>query len=156
MAVGVRADRRPIDPAWLDRLGAVLDRLTSEIRAELKRAPDTGDLLLVLAHALDTLAAQTLRELGVNLDELTSKIEGVRAQASPAEKKRAQRLQEVTRAKERAIEEQRFESAAQLRDQERELGKQAQARTAVEHEVLQEIRRQLGIPSQTDDPRERR
>ena len=103
--------------------------------------------------APSSLAAQTLRELGVNLDELTSKIEGVRAQASPAENERAQRLQEVTRAKEQAIEEQRFESAAQLRDQEREL-QQAQARTAVEHEVLQQIRRQLGIPSQTDDPPE--
>jgi Clp amino terminal domain, pathogenicity island component/UvrB/uvrC motif len=154
MAVNVRAGRQPIDQAWLDGLGAVLDRLAAEIRDELKRAPDTADLLLVLAHAPDTLAAQTLRELGVNLDELTSKIEGVRAQASPAEKERAQRLLEVTRAKEQAIEEQRFESAAQLRDQERELRQQAEARTAVEHEVLQQIRRQLGIPSQTDDPPE--
>jgi hypothetical protein len=154
MAVNVRAGRQPIDQAWLDGLGAVLDRLAAEIRDQLKRAPDTADLLLVLAHAPDTLAAQTLRELGVNLDELTSKIEGVRAQASPAEKERAQRLQEVTRAKEQAIEEQRFESAAQLRDQERELRQQAQALTAVEHEVLQQIRRQLGIPSQTDDPQE--
>ena len=154
MAVNVLAGRQPIDQAWLDGLGAVLERLAAEIRDELKRAPDTADLLLVLAHAPDTLAAQTLRELGVNLDELTSKIEGVRAQASPAEKERAQRLQEVTRAKEQAIEEQRFESAAQLRDQERELRQQAQARTAVKHEVLQQIRRQLGIPSQTDDPPE--
>jgi ATP-dependent Clp protease ATP-binding subunit ClpA len=156
MAVGVRPGRQLIDQTWIDGLGAVLDRLAAEIRDELKRAPDTGDLLLVLAQAPDTLAAQTLRELGVNLDELMSKIEGVRAQASPAETQRAQRLQEVTRAKELAIEEQRFERAAQLRDQERELRQQAQARTAVEHEVLQQIRRQLGIPSQTDDPPEQR
>jgi ATP-dependent Clp protease ATP-binding subunit ClpA len=155
VAVGVRAGRQPIDPGWLDGLGAVLDRLAAEIRGELKRAPDTADLLLVLAHAPGTLAALTLHELGVNLDELTSKIEGVRGQASPGEKERAQRLQEVTRAKELAIEEQRFETAAQLRDQERQLHQQAQAHTTVEHEVLQEIRRQLGIPSHTDAPPQR-
>jgi ATP-dependent Clp protease ATP-binding subunit ClpA len=148
MAVGARALRQPIDQAWLEGLGAVLDRLAGEIRDDLKRAPDTADLLLVLAHASNTLAAQTLHELGVNLDELTSKIAGVRAQASPA-------VREVTRAKEQAIEEQRFERAAQLRDQERKLRQQAHAHAAVEPEVVQEIRRQLGILSQTDDPPQR-
>jgi hypothetical protein len=154
MAVGAHALRQPIDQAWLEGLGAVLDRLAGEIRDDLKRAPDTGDLLLVLAHASDTLAAQTLRELGVNLDELTSEIEAVALKHRPP-RRNAHRLQEVTRAKEQAIEEQRFERAAQLRDQERKLRQQAHAHIAVEPEVVQEIRRQLGILSQTDDPPER-
>jgi hypothetical protein len=41
---------------------------------------------------------------------------------------------------------------AQLRAQERELREQAHARAAVKPEELQEIRRQLGIPSRTDEP----
>jgi ATP-dependent Clp protease ATP-binding subunit ClpA len=154
-AVGGRVVRQPTGQDWLDGLEPVLLRLAAEIRGEFRRAPDTGDLLLVLAHAPDTLAAHMLRELGVNLDELRNKIEGVRAQALPAETKSARRLQEVIRAKERAIEEQQFESAAQLRDQERELRKQAQQHTPVEPEVLEEIRRQLGLPSETDDPQAR-
>ena len=141
-----------IDQAWLDGLDAVLNRLAAEIRDELKRAPDSGDLLLGLAYAPDTLAAQALRELGVNVDELPGVIERVRAQRAPAEEQVAQRIQELDQAKEQAIEAQRFESAAQLRDQERELRERWQARAVVKPEVLTEIRRQLGIPSQTGDP----
>jgi ATP-dependent Clp protease ATP-binding subunit ClpA len=152
MAIGVFPDRHLIDQAWLDGLGAVLGRLAAEIRDELQRAPDTGDLLLALAHAPDTLAAHALREIGVDLDGLPGVIQHIRAEALPAEDELAQRLTEVTRAKEQAIEAQEFERAAPLRDQERELRQQANARTTLQHETLQQIRRQLGLPAQTNDP----
>jgi hypothetical protein len=151
-AIGGRAGRHGIDQVWLDGLGEALDRLAAEIRDGLKRAPDTGDLLLVLASAPNTVAAQALRTVGVNLEGLAGKIEQVRAQALSAEKELTQRLEEMTRAMEQASEAQRFESLVQLKLQQRELRRQAQARKAVQHEVLQEIRRRLGIPSQTDDP----
>ena len=73
-------------------------------------------------------------------------VERIRAQAL-AEDELAQRIQELTEAKEQAI-----ENVAQLRAQDRELREQARARTAVQPEVLQEIRRQLGIPDQADIP----
>jgi ATP-dependent Clp protease ATP-binding subunit ClpA len=148
IAIGQTSQRRGIDQAWLDGLGAVLDHLAAEIYQKLSREPDTGDLLLALAYAPNTLAAQALRELGVDLDGLRGAIERLRAEALPADKQLGQQLQEVTRAKEQAI-----ENAARLRDQERELRQQARARTAVKPEVLQEIRTQLGIPAApSDDP----
>jgi hypothetical protein len=68
--VGDRGTRDSMDQAWFDGLGGVLNGLAREIRRELEREPDTGDLLLALACAPNTLAAQTLRELGVNAEEL--------------------------------------------------------------------------------------
>jgi ATP-dependent Clp protease ATP-binding subunit ClpA len=56
MAISSRASRQVIDQAWLGGLGVVLDDLASEIRRLLKRAPDTGDLLLALGGAPDTPA----------------------------------------------------------------------------------------------------
>ncbi len=152
MATGGHTSPRVLDQTWLGVLGPVLDGLATEMRRELNRAPDIGDLLLVLAYAPDTLAARALRALGVNLDALAGKIEHIRDQAPPAEAELAQRVEAVTRAKEQAIEEQRFENAAQLRDQERQLLQQARTRMPVPHEALQEIRRHLGIASRTDDP----
>ncbi len=146
MAISSRASPQVIDQAWFGGLGVVLDDLASEIRRGLQRAPDTGDLLLALVSAPDTLAGQALRELGANLDGLPGMVERIRAQAL-AEDELAQRIQELTEAKEQAI-----ENVAQLRAQERELREQARARTAVQPEVLQEIRRQLGIPDQADIP----
>jgi ATP-dependent Clp protease ATP-binding subunit ClpA len=146
MAISSRASPQVIDQAWFGGLGVVLDGLASEIRRRLQRAPDTGDLLLALASAPDTLAGQALRELGANLDGLPDTVERIRAQAL-AEDELAQRIQALTEAKARAI-----ETVAQLRAQERDLREQAHARTAVQPEVLQEIRRQLSIPDQADIP----
>ena len=58
---------------------------------------------------------------------------------------------ELSIAKEQAIEQQRFETAAQLRDQERELREGARARSAPPAEVLEEARRRLGIPAPQED-----
>lgn len=53
-----RGNRYSLDQTWFDGLGGVLDGLARKIRRELEREPDTGDLLLALACAPDTLAAQ--------------------------------------------------------------------------------------------------
>jgi ATP-dependent Clp protease ATP-binding subunit ClpA len=135
-----------LDHAWFGGLGAILDELAAEIRLERQRAPDTGDLLLAFASAADTLAAQALRELGIDLDRLPGVVDRLRAQAL-AKDELAQEIQKLTQAKEQAI-----ESVTQLRAQERELREQAQARTTLQPEMIQEIRRQLGIPSRSDDP----
>jgi ATP-dependent Clp protease ATP-binding subunit ClpA len=143
--------RQGLDAGWLGGLGPLLDRVAAEIRHELGREPDVGDLLLALACAQETLAARALGELGVELDALWGTIERVRHQHSGAREELVRRIQEVCRAKEQAIEAQQFENAARLRDQERELREQARAHAAVRPEVLQEIRRHLGIPSSPDD-----
>ncbi len=155
------SSRQVIVSAWLGGLGGVLNGLATEIHRELERTPDTGDLLLALACASDTLAAQVFRELGMNadlterikelrenLDELTGMIERLRAQALPVEVQLTERIEAVRREKELAIETQKFERAAQMRDEERRL---VQANAIVAPEVLQEIRRRLGIP-RTENP----
>jgi ATP-dependent Clp protease ATP-binding subunit ClpA len=144
MVVSAHAGPQVIDQAWFGGLGVVLDDLTDEIHRELQRAPDTGDLLLALAGAPDTLAGQALRELAAELDGLPAIVERIRAHAL-AEDELAHRIEELTEAKEQAI-----KTVAQLRAQERELREQAQARTVISPEVREEIRRQLGIPSPAD------
>jgi ATP-dependent Clp protease ATP-binding subunit ClpA len=148
MVISPRGSPQVIDQAWFGGLGAILDELAAEIRRERQRAPDTGDLLLALACAPDTLAAGALRELGIDLDRLPGVVDRLRAQAL-AEDELASEIQRLTQAKEQAI-----ANVAQLRAQERELREQAQARSTVQPEVIQEIRRQLGIPSRADDPRQ--
>ena len=146
-AAGRRA-RYVIDQAWLPGLGGALDDLAREIRRELEREPDIGDLLIALACTPDRLASQALRRLGIDLDRLEGEINTLRADAQPAQQARAARIEEVRQAKERAIESQDFEIASRMRDQERQL---RQAHDIVEPEVLQQIRRHLGIPVRTDD-----
>jgi ATP-dependent Clp protease ATP-binding subunit ClpA len=146
MAVSSRETVQVIDRGWLGGLGVVLDELAGEIRRELQRAPHMGDLLLALASARDTLAGRALRELGADLDRLPAMLERIRAQAL-AEDELTQQIQQLTEAKERAI-----ETVTQLRARERELREQVHARAAVKPEVLEKIRAQLGIPSRTDDP----
>jgi ATP-dependent Clp protease ATP-binding subunit ClpA len=67
------AGRRPrytIDQAWLPELGGALNHLAREIRRELEREPDIGDLLIALACTPDTLASQALHRLGIDPDQL--------------------------------------------------------------------------------------
>jgi ATP-dependent Clp protease ATP-binding subunit ClpC len=70
-AVSSREAPQVIDRGWLGGLGVVVDELGGEIRRELQRAPETGDLLLALASASETLAGRALRELGADLVEPT-------------------------------------------------------------------------------------
>jgi len=46
-----RAPRPTVDGAWLNDLRPVLDRLAVEIRGQLRREPNAGDLLLAFACA---------------------------------------------------------------------------------------------------------
>jgi ATP-dependent Clp protease ATP-binding subunit ClpA len=150
-----------LDPVWLDGLGPGLDRVAGEIRSKLGRDPDAGDLLLALACAPDMLPAQALSELGVDLDALWGTLERARTQAAQAReqtrdarRRLAEQIHELHVTKERAIEDQQFERAADLRDQERQLTEehaQTHEASASEDEALHEIRRRLGIP-QTDNP----
>jgi len=144
--------RRTVAAAWLDGLGPVLDRLAAEIWGQLGREPDAGDLLLALACAPDTLPAQALAELGVELDVLWGTIERVRQQTSRAREQLTEQIWKVRGAKEQALEGKEFERASGLRDQERELTEQANARTTLQPEVLQEITRRLGIPRPDNPP----
>jgi ATP-dependent Clp protease ATP-binding subunit ClpA len=146
-----------LDPVWLDGLGLGLGRLAGEIRSKLGRDPDAGDLLLALACAPDMLPAQALSELGVDLDALWGTLERARAQATQtrdARRRLAEQIHELRVTKERAIEDQQFERAADLRDQERQLTEehaQTHQARASEDQALHEIRRRLGIP-QTGNP----
>jgi Clp amino terminal domain, pathogenicity island component len=64
-----------IDPGWLDGLPVLLKPLGEEIRADLGRAPDLGDLLLALICVPHSLAAEAFNELGLDVDEWQSRIE---------------------------------------------------------------------------------
>jgi ATP-dependent Clp protease ATP-binding subunit ClpA len=140
--------RYTIDQAWLPGLGGVLNDLAREIRRELEREPDIGDLLIALACAPDTLASQALHRLRIDLDQLEREINTLRDEVQPGQQARAAQIEEVRQAKERAIESQDFEIASRMRDQERQL---RQTNEVVTPEVLQQIRRHLGIPTPTDD-----
>ncbi len=146
------APRQLIDGSWLGGLVPVLAPLGPEIRRVLERAPDSGDLLLALASAPDTRAADVLRALGVDLDALAAAVERIRAQAGPSQDDLARELDEVRESKERAAEEQAYEAAAELRDQERRLA-QALADAAVDPEVIERIWARLGLspPRETPD-----
>ena len=121
--------------------GALRAALTTDIRRELRREPDTGDLLLALGCAADTPAGRALRELGINLDGLHTTVERVRAQSPPTDE---QRIEQVRQEKERAIESQQWETANLLRDEERNLTR-AHRRKA--EALPREVRRLLGLSS---------
>jgi ATP-dependent Clp protease ATP-binding subunit ClpA len=77
--------RQTISLDWLGDRGSAINGLEREIRAELDRAPDDGDLLLMLAAAPGTPAARALAELGVDLDDLQEAIVRARAGAPAQE-----------------------------------------------------------------------
>jgi hypothetical protein len=140
------SSRQLIDAAWLDGLAWVLETLAREIRRELGREPDMGDLLLVLACAQGTVAGAALAELPLDLDALWGTTERIRTARAARRGELERRAEEVRRAKEEAIENQEFSRAAELRDQQRQLTFQLRGEGSVPPEVLAEIRRRLGIP----------
>ena len=136
-----------IDPGWLDGLPMLLGPLGPEIRSQLGRAPDVGDLLLACACVPHTPAAQALDELGVDVDELWAVIERARARAQADRHALAERMLEAVQAKELAIEDGRLEDAANERDQERQLGEHARAHPRAQFATIAELRRCLGLAS---------
>ena len=136
----------PVDSAWFGRLAGFLGCLTADVRRELGREPDTGDLLLALGSAADTTAGRSLRELGIDLDELQSTIERTRAQKLATDE---DRTEEVRQEKERAIESNQPKIAARLRDEERRLTKASRQN---QQTLLSEIRRRFGLPAPPGAP----
>jgi hypothetical protein len=134
-----------IDPGWLDGLPVLLKPLGEEIRADLGRAPDLGDLLLALICVPHTPAAEALNELGVDVDELRGGILRSRTRAQIDRQPFVERLSEIMAAKELAIEEGRLGDAAELRDQEREWRVQARSTQRARMATMTELRRRLGI-----------
>lgn len=132
------------DPGWLDGLPVLLKPLGEEIRA-LGRAPDLGDLLLALICVPHTPAAEALNELGLDVDELWGRIERARTRAQTDRWAFAERLTELSEAKQMAIEQGRSDDAAELRDQERELHVQAGSIQRARLATMAELRRRLGI-----------
>jgi Clp amino terminal domain, pathogenicity island component len=141
-----------IASGWLDGLGPVLNRLADEIRDELGREPDAGDLLLVLTAAPDSAPAQALEQLKVDVDELWGQVEHLRRQAQAAKRQLAEQIEQARLEKERGIESQHFQDAARHRDQERRLTEQQRTQKLVSTETLQVIRRRLGLPTPPDPP----
>ena len=136
-----------LDPSWLGELQPVLEPLADDIRETLGRTPDSGDLLLALACARDTLAGRALVELGVDLDALWGTIERARAELLTAIGELEHQAEEAREAKEGAIEAQDFKEAARLRDQERDFIMRRRGLGETGVEVLDEMRRRLGLPS---------
>ena len=139
-----------IDPGWLDGLPMLLAPLGAEIRSQLGRAPDVGDLLLACACVSHTPAYQALAELSVDVDQLWGLIKHARAHNEADRRALAEQMREVAQAKDLAIEERRLSDAAQLRDQERELREQARAHPRAQLSALDEIRRRLGLPTPSE------
>ena len=134
-----------IDPGWLDGLPVLLKPLGEEIRGDLGRAPDLGDLLLALICVPYSPAAEALDELGLDVDELWGSIERARTRAQIDRQAFAKRLGEMRVAKELAIEQGRLDDAAEVRDQEREWRVQAGSIQRARLATMAELRRRLGI-----------
>jgi ATP-dependent Clp protease ATP-binding subunit ClpA len=132
---------------WLGGFVLMLNQLADEIRRELGREPDAGDLLLVLSATPETLPAEALAQLGVNIDELWGQLERSRSQARSAREALAEEIEQARKRKEQAIEAEQLDAAARHRDRERELTEQQRAQTIVSPDALQAVRRRLGIPA---------
>jgi hypothetical protein len=145
-----RATRHPVDQCWFGALGAHVNMLAKEIRRDLERDPDPGDLVIALARAPNTLVAAALEELGVDPAGLPAVVDRARAEVADADRELPQRILEVTLEKKRAIEAREFEQADRLREQQRDLTRRQRARddAVLLPEVLTEIRRSLHIPDQ--------
>jgi hypothetical protein len=134
-----------IDPGWLNGLPVLLKPLGEEIRADLGRAPDLGDLLLALICVPHSPAAEALDELGLDVDEWQSRIERARARAQTDRQAFAERLGEIRVAKDLAIAQGRLEDAAELSDQERGWRVQARSTQRARMATMTELRRRLRI-----------
>jgi ATP-dependent Clp protease ATP-binding subunit ClpA len=143
-ATGRRPDAA-LDSDWVDGLAGVLVALDAEIRSQLKRAPDVGDLLIACACVPHTNAYHALCNLGIDIDQLSREIEQSRVRQDADQRTRTTQLREVAEAEALAIEEHRLNDAALLRDQKRELRDQPEAHRRAQLESISELRRRLGL-----------
>jgi ATP-dependent Clp protease ATP-binding subunit ClpA len=133
-----------IDGAWLGGLATVLRALEPDIERTLDRLPDSGDLLLALASAPDTRAAQALRAFGIDLDALAREVGRVRAGARPSAADLVRALDHATEAKRAAATAEKYEDAAQFFNEESRLRAELSA-AQVGPETIPSIRARLGL-----------
>ncbi len=138
--------REELEGAWLGGLATILRKLQRDIVLELDRLPDSGDLLLALASAPDTRAAQALRAAGIDLDALARAVGQVRAGARPSGAELGRALDRATRAKQAAAAAEEYEAAAGLREEENRLRAELSA-AEVGPETIRNIRARLGLAS---------
>jgi hypothetical protein len=112
----------PESRGWLDGLEPVLDCLAADIRSDLHREPDTGDLLLVLLNSLNTVAAEAASDSVKNYASLKQSIDELRLQRAAAERRTRERLAALDRDKEAAIAARDFERAEQLHTEQIQIG----------------------------------
>jgi ATP-dependent Clp protease ATP-binding subunit ClpA len=137
---------RDIDSTWFDWIAGALEQLAAEIRERHRRNPDSGDLLIVLAAASDTVASEMLRELGLDSDRLTAIVQAARHSHAAGDPHLP--IEKIRRDKEEALESNEFALAARLRDQERSLTLKLKGEHAA---TLEEIRIRLGLIQRTTD-----
>jgi hypothetical protein len=83
---------------WLDEgVALLLERLAGDIRRELRREPDSGDLLMVLACSQRLLAGRAVAALPVDLDALSGKIEQFRAEGTRTQQESEATLEVIRR-----------------------------------------------------------
>lgn len=89
--------RMAVPDELLGPLRAEVDVIAREIKRNLKRSPDTGDLLLMLAATPGTPAARALTKLGIDLDDLQGAIDASRAEADVVAQSTTSGLDEIRR-----------------------------------------------------------
>ena len=79
----------PAGTGWagVEGLAPFMGQLAVEIRRELHREPDSGDVLLVMVCTRETLAGRALGELDLDLDALRTTIERLRHQQPRTQQK---------------------------------------------------------------------
>jgi hypothetical protein len=131
---------RDVDSSWFDWMAVLLDNLAMEIRQKRGREPDSGDLLIVLASASDTVASDMMRELGLDADRLADVVEGARRLRAAGDP--SARIEKVRQDKEAALGSEDPDLADRFRDEERNLTRKLKGDHAA---ALYEIRVRLGL-----------
>ena len=131
----------------------VVERVAREVEEQLGRKPDSGDLLVTLACVEDGLVARALARLGIDVDTLRRAAEEARQdEVRPDFHAPPELLAEIDRVrkeKESEVEAQHFEAAADLRDEERRLVREAREhRERRLEEALAQVRRHLGLAAE--------
>jgi ATP-dependent Clp protease ATP-binding subunit ClpA len=138
-------EREELERSWLDGLVPILRKLGREIERDLGRAPDTGDLVLALAAAPATRAGRALAALGLDPDALAREVERARDADGPSTAELVRAIDKTNRAKQSAADQQEFEKAAELRDEEKRL-RAALTAGQVDPQTIVAIRARLGLP----------
>jgi ATP-dependent Clp protease ATP-binding subunit ClpA len=116
--------------------GAMLATIERHIRGLLHRAPDNGDLLVILATLPEGVVARTFAELGIDEPALDAALERARAAGADAIE---DQIELAARLKDEAIDAGDLETAARHRTEERRLIE------ALDDDLIGRVRRRLGL-----------